>query len=87
MTAPTAERPLAEPLTPHQPETRVAHDATTLPALDRDPSNKDAQLDVELDESFPASDPPSNTQPGQHGGPAPSTGYREAETPPPLDGE
>lgn len=32
--------------------------------LDRDPSCSSAKLDVELDQSMDASDPPSQTQPG-----------------------
>ena len=87
MTSETRERPLAHPDTPRQPETREAHDARHKPALQHDPGDKNAQLDIELDESFPASDPPSNTQPGKSGEPAPSTGFRDDGPPPPLDGE
>jgi hypothetical protein len=39
----------------------------------------DARLDVALDESFPTSDAPSNTQPGKGKDPAPSSGYDEAK--------
>ncbi len=70
-----AERPLAHPDTPDQPEHREAHDAAHKPALQRDPSHPDAKLDIELDETFPSSDPPSNTQPGRGMDPAPSSGY------------
>ena len=80
-------RPLAADATPHVPEHRPAHDATTIAALKRDPGDPDAKLDVELDESFPTSDPPSNTQPGRGGDPAPSSGFRDRAEPPPLDGE
>lgn len=81
-------RPLAADETPPQPDTRAAHDAASLPALARNPHDKDAQLDVELDESFPSSDPPSNTQPGKGLDPAPSSGFSgPAASPPPLDGE
>ncbi len=89
MTADTRpeDRPLAAPETPLQPELREAHDASTHPALDRDPHDKDAQLDIELDESFPSSDPPSNTQPGTGSEPAPSSGFRDDAAPPTLDAE
>ena len=43
--------------------------------LKRNPSDEDAKLDVALDESFPTSDAPSNTQPGKGKDPAPSSGY------------
>jgi hypothetical protein len=70
------ERPLASPDTPDQPEHREAHDAENKPALKRDPSDPDAKLDIELDETFPSSDPPSNTQPGRGSDPAPSSGFK-----------
>lgn len=47
-------------------EVRPAFDAEDVKRLKCDPKNKDAKLDVELDESFPASDPPSQTQPKSH---------------------
>ena len=86
-TGPDTDRPLAAEETPHVPEHREGHDATTNPALRRDPSDCDAKLDVALDESFPTSDPPSNTQPGRSSDPAPSSGYKDDAEPPPLDGE
>ena len=59
---------------------RTAHDAEDHKALKRNPSDEDAKLDVALDESFPTSDAPSNTQPGKGKDPAPSSGYdAEAE--------
>ena len=75
MTDADTDRPLAHPDTPDQPEHREAHDATDKPALRRDPSHPDAKLDIELDETFPSSDPPSNTQPGRGLDPAPSSGF------------
>jgi hypothetical protein len=57
-------------------EVREAHDAEHHEALARDPSHDKGKLDVGLDESFPASDPASATQPG-HADPAPSSGYDE----------
>jgi len=61
------------------PDVREAHDAADSKALRRNPSDEDAKLDIALDESFPTSDPPSNTQPGKGKDPAPSSGYDEAE--------
>ncbi|ODU20435.1 MAG: hypothetical protein ABS87_10300 [Sphingomonas sp. SCN 67-18] len=46
--------------------------------LKRDPENPDAKLDVGLDESMDASDPPAVTTPGAGTEPAPSSGYDEA---------
>jgi len=57
------------------PKIRTAHDAEDDDALKRDPANEDAKLDIALDESFPTSDAPSNTQPGKGKDPAPSSGY------------
>lgn len=57
-------------------EVREAHDAEHHEKLARDPSHDKSKLDVGLDESFPASDPASATQPG-NGDPAPSSGYDE----------
>ncbi|WP_404710873.1 hypothetical protein [Sphingomonas sp. MMS24-J13] len=67
-------------VTPEPPEVRTAIDAEDVKELKRDPSDEDAKLDVALDESFPTSDAPSNTQPGKGKDPAPSSGYdAEAE--------
>jgi hypothetical protein len=57
------------------PHIRTARDATDDRKLARNPSDEDAKLDVALDESFPTSDAPSNTQPGKGKDPAPSSGY------------
>ena len=65
--------------TPAMTEVREAHDAGDSKALRRNPSDVDAKLDIALDESFPTSDAPSNTQPGKGKDPAPSSGYDEAE--------
>ena len=59
------------------PHIRTAHDASDDRKLARNPSDEDAKLDVALDESFPTSDAPSNTQPGKGKDPAPSSGYDE----------
>lgn len=58
------------------PEVREAHDAEHHEALSKDPAHADSKLDVGVDESFPASDPPAAAQPG-NGDPAPSSGYDE----------
>jgi len=62
---------------PPMQKVRTAHDASDDPRLRRNPSDEDAKLDVALDETFPTSDPPSNTQPGKGKDPAPSSGYDE----------
>jgi len=59
------------------PHIRTARDASDDKRLARNPSDEDAKLDVALDESFPTSDAPSNTQPGKGKDPAPSSGYDE----------
>ena len=64
--------------TPAPPQVRTAIDATDDKRLRRDPSDEDAKLDVALDESFPTSDAPSNTQPGKGKDPAPSSGFDAA---------
>ncbi len=61
------------------PEIRTALDASDREQLRRDPSDEDAKLDVALDESFPTSDPPSNTQPGKGKDAAPSSDYDPEE--------
>jgi hypothetical protein len=67
----------ADTKAPETPEIRPARDAEHDPKLKQDPSSEDAKLDVALDESFPTSDAPSNTQPGKGKDPAPSSGYDE----------
>lgn len=59
------------------PEVRDAHDAADDSRLRQNPSNEDAKLDVGVDETFPASDPPASSQPGKGKDPAPSSGYDE----------
>lgn len=62
------------------PGVREGQDADSNTRLQADPSDEDAKLDVALDETFPTSDAPSNTQPGKGKDPAPSSGYdAEAE--------
>ena len=61
------------------PDVREAHDAEDNRALKKNPRDEDAKLDIALDESFPTSDAPANTQPGKGKDPAPSSGYDPAE--------
>ena len=58
------DQAIATPNAPEAPEVRTAIDADDVKALKRNPSDEDGKLDVALDESFPTSDAPSNTQPG-----------------------
>jgi hypothetical protein len=69
----------ADTPTPEAPEVRPAIDADTVKSLKRNPSDEDGKLDVALDETFPTSDAPSNTQPGKGKDPAPSSGYDPEE--------
>ena len=81
------DRPLAHPQTPPNSEHREGLDAESHAGLKRDPTDECAKLDIALDETFPTSDPPSNTQPGRGLDPAPSSGFKGDAAPPPLDGE
>ncbi len=56
---------------------REGKDASDSKVLRDNPSDEGAKLDIALDETFPTSDPPSNTQPGKGKDPAPSSGYDE----------
>lgn len=60
-----------------QAAVRDAHDAEDDKRLKRNPADDDAKLDVALDESFPSSDAPSNTQPEKGKDPPPSSGFDE----------
>ena len=60
---------------PQPPKIRTAMDATDHAELAKHPADEDAKLDVAVDESFPTSDAPSNTQPGRGLDPAPSSGF------------
>ena len=62
-------------------EIREGADADSHEALADDPSDVDAKLDIELDETFPSSDAPSHTRPGSTGEPAPSSGYNPDKEP------
>ncbi len=67
----------AEAPTACDPRQNAGQDKSIERRLENDPSSADAQLDCGLDESMDASDPPSATQPGSTGDPAPSSGYDE----------
>ena len=82
-----SDRPLAHDDTPPISEHREGLDRESHAKLKQDPGSADAKLDIELDETFPSSDPPSNTQPGRGLEPAPSSGFKDPVAPPPLDGE
>jgi hypothetical protein len=71
--------PMDDDEKPAMPHVRTAHDAGDDERLNANPADEDAKLDVALDETFPTSDPPSNTQPGKGKDPAPSSGYDEDE--------
>ena len=66
--------PPADHQTPATPPVREALDAEDVKKLQKNPASKDGKLDVAIDESFPASDPPSQTQPAHGKNPPPSTG-------------
>lgn len=70
-------RPTADPKAFPVPNVaREGLDANDMPHLKRNPEDEDARLDIGVDETFPASDPPSMTQPGKGKDPAPSSGYK-----------
>lgn len=55
---------------------RDAIDADHVKKLKANPSDHDGKLDIDIDESFPASDPPSTTQPRKgNDGPLPGGKY------------
>ena len=59
------------------PRQDAGQDKSITKRLQKNPGSEEAQLDNALDESMDASDPPSTTQPGHGGEPAPSSGYSE----------
>lgn len=70
------ERPISREPVPLSGAHTPALDADDLPALADDPTCEDAKLDVGVDETFPASDPVSQTQPRKGDEPVPSSGYK-----------
>ncbi len=60
------------------PLQQAGQDESIIERLARDPASPQAKLDRALDESMDASDPPSQTPPGDSSNPAPSSGYDEA---------
>lgn len=69
------KHPTASPREPVCGGGRDALDAEDIPALKINPSDRDARLDVNIDESFPASDPPAITQPRKRTDPPPGGKY------------
>ncbi|WP_298672001.1 hypothetical protein [uncultured Sphingomonas sp.] len=61
----------------HDPRQDAGQDASIARRLRENPSDKQAKLDVGLDESMDASDTPSTIQPRHSHDPAPSSGYSE----------
>lgn len=59
------------------PEQRAMQDDDMMQRLEDDPEDSDARLDVGLDQSMDASDPPASTQPVHSTEPAQSSGYDE----------
>lgn len=69
------ERPLAHHPNAPANEQREALDADDCEKLKSNPSDRDARLDINVDESFPASDPASITQPRRSNDPPPGGKY------------
>ena len=69
-------RPKADAPVPMTGGHSPALDADMVPELADDPMCEDAKLDVGVDETFPASDPVSQTQPRKGDEPVPSSGYK-----------
>jgi hypothetical protein len=59
------------------PRQQAGQDESIVERLAHDPASPQAKLDRALDESMDASDPPSQTPPGDSREPAPSSGYDE----------
>lgn len=60
---PNDRRPQAHTPVPPAGGYRDAIDADDIEQLKINPSDPQGRLDISIDESFPASDPPSQTQP------------------------
>lgn len=71
-----AQRPTASQSVPVSGGCREGLDAAGVKKLQRDPDDEDGRLDVGVDETFPASDPPAMTQPGSSKDPPPSSGFK-----------
>lgn len=70
-------RPLAHEAVPATGAHTPALDAETHAGLADDPKCEDAKLDIGVDETFPASDPVSQTQPRKGTEPVKSSGYKD----------
>lgn len=68
---PDTGRPKARGAVPKQGGMIEGLDADNIKRLKADPAHKDAQIDVNVDESFPASDPSGISQPGAGKDPRP----------------
>ena len=76
LTDPETGRPKASGDVPHQGSMRDSIDSNEVDCLKARPSHPDGRLDVSVDETFPASDPTSITQPRKGGdGPRPGGKY------------
>jgi hypothetical protein len=70
------DRPLAShPDSPVANEHREALDADDIKKLKANPSDRDGRLDINIDQSFPASDPAAITQPRVSTDPPPGGKY------------
>jgi len=72
---PETGRPRAKGAIPKQGGMIEGLDADNIKRLKADPAHTDAQLDVGVDESFPASDPPGISQPCASTDPRPGGKY------------
>jgi hypothetical protein len=72
---PATGRPRAQGAVPKQGGMIEGLDADNIKRLKADPSHTDAQIDVNVDESFPASDPSGISQPGAGKDPRPGGKY------------
>ena len=70
-------RPIAHEPVPVTGAHTPALDAETHAGLADNPGCEDAKLDIGVDETFPASDPVSQTQPRKGSEPVNSSGYKE----------
>lgn len=72
---PETGRPRAQGAVPRQGGMIEGLDAENIKRLKADPAHADAQIDVNVDESFPASDPSGISQPGAGKAPRPGGKY------------
>lgn len=70
------DRPTASAPVPKMGAHTPALDADSHAGLAANPGDEDAKLDIGVDETFPASDPPASIQPGKGDEPPPSSGFK-----------